>query len=299
MTLGDIKGHSEVKRMLADITEGGRVSHSYIFSGKKGVGKHLTAKAWADMLTGGSAADVTEITNETYADSNKKTASALSVDTVRAARTDMYLKPYAAQKRVFIIPNGEEMTPQAQNALLKVFEEPPEYCVIIIVTDNLDVMLQTIRSRAVTVRFGSLSENEIKEILEGKGISPSPLVCALADGSAGLAAELAENSEKCDLLKNSIKLLNSALKGKTKEKYELISFLQKNRADCNNILNTFILFFEQSLLQLCEKNVTIPIEVNLGSRASYFITAAENCKKALKGNVNYNMAVSEFVHSLG
>ena len=65
------------------------------------------------------------------------------------------------------------------------------------------------------------------------------------------------------------------------------------------ILNTFILFFEQSLLQLCEKNVTIPIEVNLGSRASYFITAAENCKKALKGNVNYNMAVSEFVHSLG
>ena len=52
-------------------------------------------------------------------------------------------------------------------------------------------------------------------------------------------------------------------------------------------------------MQLCEKNVTIPIEVNLGSRASYFITAAENCKKALKSNVNYNMAVSEFVHSLG
>lgn len=297
MTFNDITGHGRIKKMLEDLVQNGRVSHAYIFCGEKGVGKRSAALAWANMITDGSIADVTVVTNETYADSVKKTSksSALSVDTVRAARDDMYLKPYAAQKRVFIIPGGEEMTIPAQNALLKVFEEPPPYCVIIIITDNSDALLQTIRSRAVTVRFGALSDGEIAQILEKNGCKPTPLICALANGSASMAQTFAQDDEKLTAAKETIRLLNAFITGKAKQKYDLISFLQKNRANYNIILNTFTLFFEQSLLQLCGKNVTIPTEVSLGETASCCITAAEDCKRALKSNVNYNMAVSELV----
>ena len=98
MSFDSIFGHSTVKKQLTDIIENGTLSHAYIFSGPNGVGKYDLAKAWAQMITKGHTADIKEVTNENYCPS-KKTVS-LSVDAVRNATADMYLKPFVADKSV-------------------------------------------------------------------------------------------------------------------------------------------------------------------------------------------------------
>jgi len=300
MTFSEITGHSEVKQQLNNLIINDKLSHAYIFCGPKGVGKLNMAKAWAEMITKGSIADVKLITNEAYADAVKKTtkSQALSVETIRAAGNDMYLKPYMADKRVFIIPNGDSMTISAQNALLKVFEEPPQYCIIIIIADNYEALLQTIRSRAVPVRFNRLSAEEVSEHLTKNGYTPTPTVVALANGSPERAAELLSNQESLDIINNLFRILPSFFGGQARAIYELTGFLQKNKAYSDLILDTLIIFFEQSLLQLCGKSVTIPLSALDCNKCAQYITVTENCRKALKSNVNYNMAVSELVLTL-
>ncbi len=293
MTFKNITGHSAIKERLYNLIKNDKLSHAYIFSGPDGVGKTTVARLWADMITEGSFGDIKEITNEEYKTATK--AKALSVETVRAAANDMYLKPYMAEKRVFIIPDGDTMTIPAQNALLKVFEEPPEYCVIIIIANNYEALLPTIRSRAIPIKFGGLTDEEIADCLKEKGYSPDPTVVALANGSVSRGLQLVSNEEVNGIIENIFKLLPPVLSGKTAPKYDMISFLQKNKGSINLILDIFILFFEQSLLQLCGKDVTIPIRAFDSLDCPKLITLTEKCRKALKSNVNYNMAISELV----
>lgn len=297
MTFENITGHSKIKDQLKNLIENDKLSHAYIFCGNDGIGKTTVAKVWAEMITKGSFADVKEITNENYKDEVSKTtkSKALSVETVRAATKDMYLKPYLAEKRVFIIPDGDLMTIPAQNALLKVFEEPPEYCIIIIIANNYEALLPTIRSRAIPIKFGALTDKEVESYLKNNGYSPSFTLVSLAGGSISRGIELASNQEVNEIINNIFKLLPGVLSGKTPAKYDMIGFLQKNKSNIDLILDIFILFFEQSLLQLSGKDVTIPVRAIDSLKCPQYITLVTKCKKSLKSNVNYNMAITELV----
>lgn len=296
MSLSKINGHNLIKQQLTDILNGDKLSHAYIFSGPSGVGKTAIAKAWAKMITNGEMADIKEITNENYCPSKKTTA--LSVEAIRSATADMYLKPFIADKSVYIIPNGDTMSIPAQNALLKTFEEPPKYCVIIIIADNCEMLLPTIRSRAVNIRFGKLSEDEIASYLKDNGYKFSDVITLLADGSIDKAVMLCQNEETVNLCETTLRMLSSLFFGQADEKYKLINFLQQNKDNIGIILDTFIVFFQQSLLQLREKNVTICMRVPDGQKSAQYIGITERCRKALKSNVNYNMTVSELVLEL-
>ena len=124
MMFESVIGHENVRQRLEKSIISNKISHAYIFAGKRGVGKKTVANAFADILTNGSIADVITVTNEQYGIESK--SDIVSVDTIRAASADMYMKPYLADKRVFIIPDAEKMNAQAQNALLKIFEEGTE-----------------------------------------------------------------------------------------------------------------------------------------------------------------------------
>ena len=66
------------------------------------------------------------------------------------------IKPYQGPYKVYIIPQADMMTPQAQNALLKTIEEPPEYAVIMLLTENADTLLPTINSRCVMLKLRNI-----------------------------------------------------------------------------------------------------------------------------------------------
>ena len=82
--------------------------------------------------------------------------------------SDVLEKPIKGSKKIYIINNSENMTKEAQNALLKTLEEPPEYAVIILVTSNENLLLNTIKSRCIKILFSNLSDEEILEYFERK-----------------------------------------------------------------------------------------------------------------------------------
>ncbi len=170
----DIIGQQQIKNHLQIAIKQNTISHAYILCGEKGSGKRTVSDAIAQTIqcenrAGGidsceickscmqakshNHPDIKYITHE---------KASISVDDIREQlNNDISIKPYSSQYKVYIIPDSNKMTEQAQNALLKTIEEPPSYAVIILITDNISGILPTIQSRCVTLNLKPLSNNEI------------------------------------------------------------------------------------------------------------------------------------------
>ncbi len=290
MMFKGIIGHSAVKQRLEGAVTTGKVSHAYIFAGKRGVGKTTVATALADALTNGSVADVTLVTNEHYGVESK--SDTLSVDTVRSAAADMYMKPYMADKRIFIIPNAEKMNAQAQNALLKIFEEPPSYCVIILITQNGNMLLQTIRSRAVTIRFGVLSDSEVRSYVAENGINASDIVVRLAAGSIGMVQELSKNEELEDVLGAFVELFKKIGSGSAECIYLLIDYFQREKKNSEILFDIMLVMLRDTMLG---NKSDLVIDGLNNKKLVRIIELVENTRNSFSFNADYNMAINEML----
>ena len=295
MMFESVIGHENVKQRLVNSIANNKISHAYIFAGKRGVGKKTVANAFADILTNGSIADVITVTNEYYGVDSK--SDIVSVDTIRAASADMYMKPYLADKRVFIIPDAEKMNAQAQNALLKIFEEPPSYCVIILITQNDNMLLQTIRSRAITVRFGALDDSMVKDYAQNSGITVSDVMIRLAFGSIGIIKELSENEELDTLIGEFVDLFRQVGKGTAQCTYSLIDYFQREKKNSEVLFDIMLIMLRDTMLGVSSDLV---IEGLNNKKTVRFIELVENTRNSFSFNADYNMAVSEmFLNMLG
>ena len=173
----DIIGHDDIIRHLKNAIETGKVSHSYIFTGEPGSGKKLLAGTFAAALqceSGESEPCMTcdsckKVIGKNHPDiitvTHEKPGS-ISIDEVREQVVhDVDIKPYCSPYKIYIIPDAEMMTVQAQNALLKTIEEPPEYAVILLLTSNIDSLLPTIRSRCVRLDLKVVDDGLVKKYL--------------------------------------------------------------------------------------------------------------------------------------
>ncbi len=288
MTFEQIVGHCEIKQRLLSAVSTGKVSHAYIFSGKRGVGKNSMALAFADALTSGSAVDVTVVTNELYDTQSK--SDAVSVKAVRGAAADMYKKPYASDRRVFIFPEAEKMTPQAQNALLKVFEEPPSYCVIILVTQNDRMLLQTIRSRAVTIRFFELADSDVASMMPQH--ERQEIIVRLAAGSIGAANELCENEELGGILDSFVALFKKIGSAKAADIYSLINYIQKEKKNSEVLFDVMLVMLRDTMLG---KEGGLKIDGVSCKKAASLAGIVERAKNSFSYNANFNLVVGEMM----
>ena len=203
-------GNERLKSGLASAFASDRLSHCYLLAGPAGSGKHTLAR----ILT--AAMECTEGAKRpcgrclqcrkvldgvhpdviTVDDPAKKT---VTVEQIRDARADVFIKPNEGRKKVYIIPRAMDMNPAAQNALLKVIEEPPDYGVFLLLTDAAERLLPTIRSRSVTLRLSPLTEAEgLKALAErcpGKDPSARAEAWARSEGWLGQALQLLETGE--------------------------------------------------------------------------------------------------------
>ncbi len=174
--------HEELAESLIANVRRQNPPHAYIFEGESGLGIYETARLFASALTctaemvpcGACNSCISAKADSnpdiiTVVPSDKK--KSIGVEVIRDMITDAVLKPFLAKRKVYILPDSDIMTEPAQNAFLKLLEEPPEYAVFILICSNSDLLLETIRSRAVKVRFLPLSEERMGEYVEK--ISPN------------------------------------------------------------------------------------------------------------------------------
>lgn len=144
--------------------------------------------------------------------------NSIGVDEIRRMRADIQIKPYANPYKVYIIPDAEKMTVQAQNALLKTLEEPPEYAVLLLIASGTENFLPTILSRCVLLRMRAVPEAEIAAFLrthaqsgsDGKdGMSADRMLMTarFAGGSPGRALQLLSDEAFLELRDRTIGLL--------------------------------------------------------------------------------------------
>jgi len=167
-------GNERLKENLRTSVGRGRVSHFYLISGPAGSGKHTLAKLLSAAILcqnkekpclscnacrkvmGNNHPDCITVT-----DPDHKT---VAVDIVRDARADMYVMPNESDRKIYIFP--QELRAEGQNALLKILEEPPPYGVFILLTDNPEKLLPTVRSRGTELRLLALPEQVLKRALK-------------------------------------------------------------------------------------------------------------------------------------
>ncbi len=115
----------------------------------------------------------------TIIDEEEKT---IKTETIKQMVKSVYEKPIKSLKKVYIINDSHKMTKEAQNSLLKTLEEPPEYVVIILITENDNLLLNTIKSRFTKIKFNTLKDEEVEYILKSnlgiKNISKNTLELA-------------------------------------------------------------------------------------------------------------------------
>lgn len=164
-------------QLLKNALKSHKISHAYMITGEAGSGKSALADAFAKSLLcesgTGSACNNCKSCHQAETHNHPdiiyitpEKPGYIAVDDIRdKINASITIKPYQGKYKVYIIPHSEWMSEGAQNALLKTMEEPPEYAVILLLTDNEEHFLPTIMSRVVTIPLVSVAyEKKIEDI---------------------------------------------------------------------------------------------------------------------------------------
>lgn len=223
MSFENLKGQDSAVNYLKASLSNDRVSHAYIFSGPYGVGKRIAAINFAKALNCGKSKSgepcddcpsCRKIDAASHPDiffiKPKEDTSSIKIEDVRAMIRDIYMKPFEARKKVYIIENAEQMKHEAANALLKTLEEPPSDSIIILLAENIKSLFHTIVSRCRVVKFFPLKLKEVEEILINQYSMPEADAHTLSHLSGGRLGEAIKFKEDDIFTKRSL-LINKIL----------------------------------------------------------------------------------------
>ncbi|MCI8978930.1 MAG: DNA polymerase III subunit delta' [Lachnospiraceae bacterium] len=315
----DIVGQEQLREHLENAVRMGKVSHAYIINGERNAGKEFIAKTFAmavqcenrqdaepcgechscKQALSGNHPDIIFITHEK--------PGTIGVDDIRRQiNGDVAIKPYSGLKKIYIVSEGEKMTVQAQNALLKTLEEPPEYAVILILTDNVNTLLPTILSRCVVLNMKPVRDAQIKEyLMENMGIPDykADICVAFARGNVGKARLLA-NSEEFDKVKEeAITLLKYIGEMELHEIVSAIKKINEYKFDVNDYMDILSIWYRDVLLFKATHDVNHLIfreEIQsirkVADKSTYegierIIDALEKSKQRLNANVNFELTM--------
>ena len=221
MGFDSLLGNDRLKENLTASLARGRVSHFYLISGPAGSGKKTLTKllAAAILCTGTQkpcmacphCRKVFAGTHPDFITVDDPEKKFVPVELVRDARADIFIQPNEAQKKIYLFPRAQDMLPPSQNALLKILEEPPSYGVFLLLTDNPEKLLPTIRSRCTELSLTSLPETILCTALEAAypQATRQQIIGAArrSGGYLGQAKTLLENTE--DASQTALSFLNA------------------------------------------------------------------------------------------
>ena len=223
MSLKEIFCQDKAIEILQRAFAADKVPHAYIFAGLDGIGKFKTAAEWGKLLLckkpvikndfadscgkcdscqgceTASHPDFNHVYKEllefTKEGKGKKTPIDFPIDVVREFIIEKASnKPTLSERKIFVISEAEKLNTSSQNCLLKILEEPPASCCLILLCSRLDKLLPTIKSRCQIIRFSPIDEQIITEKLKETGVKqiPAQYFARLSGGSVGQALQWAK-----------------------------------------------------------------------------------------------------------
>lgn len=314
----DIIGQEQLKEHLQNAIAMNKVSHAYIINGERSSGKEFVAKVFATALQcekGG-----TEPCGECHSCIQAKSGNqpdiifvshdkpnSIGVEDIRAQiNNDIGIKPYSSPRKVYIMNEGEKMTVQAQNALLKTLEEPPEYAVILILTANVESLLPTILSRCVVLNMKPVPDHKVKKYLMEELEIPdykANICVAFARGNIGKAKMLASSEEFEKVKEEAVTLVKYINDMDISEVVKAIKKISEYQFDVTDYLDILSVWYRDVLLFKATKDANSLIFKNelqyirkVADRSTYegietIVKALQQAKRRLEANVNFDLTM--------
>ncbi len=316
-TFKDVIGREQVVEHLKNTIRLQKVSHAYIFHGEDGIGKNFIADIFAAALqceefetepcgvckscmqaAGGNHPDIIRVLHE---------KATIGVDDIRTQlNNDIQVKPYSSRYKIYIIDEAEKMTEAAQNALLKTIEEPPEYAVIMLLSNNLEAFLPTILSRCVTLNMKTVLKESIKGyLMEHCGIPDyqAELSAAFSGGNLGKAIKYASSEEFVRRRDEVLHLVKHIDEMQINEVMEYLKHLAEEKAMVGEYLDLMLLWYRDVLMfkatrdtaQIIYKEELLTIQKQAAAKSfealNEIIEAFSTVRSRLKYNVNFETSV--------
>ncbi|OPJ61051.1 DNA polymerase III subunit delta' [Clostridium oryzae] len=305
----DIIGHNDIREYFKKQILDGSLVHAHLIIGKDGIGKSLITKETAVKLIGKSEIKQYVDICEFKLSKNKKS---IGIDQVRALIDEVNKKPYEGDKKVIIIYSADKLTVQAQNAVLKTIEEPPAGVYIFILCENVQMILDTIKSRCQIHKLNPLSREEMLKFIYRKypeldGKQKESLL-VFAEGIPGRCEYLKEDEDFRVIRDTLAKLIVDINKTKESEfinKY--INFFIKYNHLYSEIFEAILSYVRDIILykDITDDKIIInrdKIDVikqccDLFSYNSLqkIVSAAEEARKKIVKNVNFNLVYNVFL----
>ena len=314
----DIIGQQQIKEHLQNAISTGKISHAYIINGEKSSGKEFIAKVFAMALQcergetepcqecrsckqalSGNHPDIIKVVHEK--------PNTISVDDIRTqVNGDIAVKPYSSAYKVYVINEAEKMTPQAQNAILKTLEEPPEYAVLLLLTANVNSLLPTIRSRCVVLDMKPVADSLVKEYLCRQLAVPdykAEVCAAFARGNVGKAKMLATSEEFENVKAEALALLKYIQDMDLNEIVAAVKKIMQYKLEIQDYLDICAIWYRDALLFKATSDMNhlifreeIQALRRTAQRSSYegienIIKALDTAKRRLDANVNFELVM--------
>lgn len=260
MSMEQLTRQWKAKRILQHALQSGKVSHAYLFYGPKGSGRLAMAEAFAKALfctSGGDDACGHCLECRKFDNNNQQDmiriapeGQSIKIDQIRELQRELGLRGSGAKRKVYMIERVETMTLQAANSLLKFLEEPLSPVVAILITDNGQAVLPTIRSRTQWVPFLPMSSAEMLQTLTNEGL-PSILARAAVQLSSGLdgAREIIQQNQFAEIRNVVIQLGKDSLTRFTAAMITVQQqFIKKDIGeDPQLLLSLFVIWFKDMI----------------------------------------------------
>lgn len=255
-------GKEKLVKYFEQAIKADTVSHLYILEGEKGIGKKTVAGYLASKIhcTGentpcGVCSACRKHMSSNHPDfitvAREKDKASIGVEAIRDVVLDMHVKPLLADRKIYVIYEGELLSAQAQNALLKILEEPPEYIMIFLLTTSLDALLKTVISRGVTIKIDRCSSAQMKEYIVTtypEVQNQADVICSFAGGVIGVANDMAEGRGVLSVREELYKLLPSLVGTSKSTIYSILSCFEKNKENISVLLDLFHLWLRDAVV---------------------------------------------------
>ena len=318
--LNEILGNELAKNMFRGAIAEGIVSHAYLLVGEKGLGKRTMADAVALELLcpnrrklGHACMDCPsckQVMSDNHPDFVRirhAKPDSISVEEIRLQLNDtICVRPYSAPYKIYVMPDAQKMTAQAQNALLKTLEEPPEYAVILLLADDEKTLLPTIESRVMKVKLKPCTDGELRAFLTKRypeAEDQIDLAVAFARGNPGKAIEILESETFASWYHLVIRICRSIKRMDGAQILEETKALLAGCPDMRDALELIQLWYRDLMMYKVTKDMNGLLFrgersalMELASISSYegieeISDDIETCRRRLAANVNPELAV--------